>query len=227
MNLLIHLFFGGGNLNERQKRSQYHGNNKKHDRILNLLIAIVSILIVIKLVHFFTENDEVKEKENENQFVEHDEQNSEQKNSLQHHDEDGEKATDELIHNENEHEQAKENITVTKVEHDEFVEEIIINNNWEAVPTKQTGTHVSTFEEGHIDYEEKLEAIRQAVQLDKNDIIYWSVRNNGTPNSAISIISSKNQKENYRVSIEWVHNEGWKPVKVEKLKKLEGLVKNH
>ncbi|RKJ56469.1 DUF1510 family protein, partial [Butyricicoccus sp. 1XD8-22] len=48
------------------------------------------------------------------------------------------------------------------------------------------------------------------------------VKNNGSSDSAISVISSKDQAEKYRVTIQWIANQGWKPVKVEKLKQIDG-----
>lgn len=209
-------------MDERKKRSQYHSElnkekRKKQDRLLNILIAVVSVLIVIKLFFIINDNDHTAQNKKETK-----EENAEE--MLQQKTEEKLEETDAEKNTNLNDDGSQEKEVVTKVENDEYVEEIIENPNWEVTPTKQTGPHVSTFEEGHIDYEEKLQAISSAVQLAEDNIIYWSVRNNGS-DSAISIISSKDQNEKYRVTIQWIENEGWKPVKVEKLKKLEGLVK--
>lgn len=210
-------------LANRRSRSQYRvemeeNKRKKQDRILNILIAIVSILIVIKFIFILTENNETVEKKLDNQKEEQ---------ALDDKPTEKEQDKNEQIGKETESEEnpvEQEDVNITKVENDEFVEEVIEDPNWTVIPTNQTGTHVSSFEKGNIDYEEKLQAIRSAVQLEEDNIIYWSVRNNGSPDTAISIISSKDKSEKYRVSIQWIENEGWKPVKVEKLKKLEGLI---
>lgn len=226
-------------MTSRKSRTQYHKEKiekkkKKLDRLLNILIAIVSILIVIKLFFVFTDNDETAQDKNEAKVEEKSGQEQRNKEEdIQNNDEEKKSNEDENSQETNESDKEKEvnneeqlqsEEVVTKVENDEFVEEIIENPNWQPFPTQQSGTHVSAYEKGNIDYEEKLQAIRQAVQLEENDIIYWSVRNNGSPDTAISIISSKDKSKKYRVSIQWIENEGWKPVKVEKLKKLEGLI---
>ena len=105
---------------------------------------------------------------------------------------------------------------------DPIVAEVQTNPNWEAYPTQQTGEHVSTFKKGHIDYEEKLKAIFSVTDLQQDNSIILSVRNNGTAQSAIGVVTSKDKEKKYRVSIEWIDGQGWKPVKLEVLNSLEG-----
>ncbi len=78
------------------------------------------------------------------------------------------------------------------------------------------------FAEGHIDYEEKLSTIFSVTSLSEENSIIWKITNNGSADTAIAVVSSKDKEQKYRVSIEWVPNEGWKPVKLEKLNTLEG-----
>ena len=48
---------------------------------------------------------------------------------------------------------------------------------------------------------------------------YMSVRKiTGMRNHAIAVVSSMDKTQKYRVSIEWIDEQGWKPVKVEVLK---------
>ncbi len=53
-------------------------------------------------------------------------------------------------------------------------------------------------------------------------MIIWRMQNNGGPNSSIATVSTNDKSQMYRVSMEWVDNEGWKPVKLEQLNTLEG-----
>lgn len=105
---------------------------------------------------------------------------------------------------------------------DPAVKEVITNPNWPAYPTAQTGEHVSTYEKGHIDYEEKLKAIFSVIDLQQENSIVLRVNNNGSAENAIAVVTSMDKEQKYRVSIEWVDNEGRKPIQVEVLSTLEG-----
>lgn len=215
-----------GTRTENKRRGQRSQKRSKMDRLLNTLIAIVSILIILNLVTILNDKDDEKEetkevaqeksndniKKNNEDTNSTDEAQSEQgsKNVVS-----AEESTDEL-------DEESDTLPITEASSDPLVDEVIINPNWEVTKTNQTGEHVSTYQKGHIDYEEKIETFRNAVQLDENNIIIWSVKNNGSANSSIAVISNNDKTENYRISIEWIENEGWKPVKVEKLKTVNG-----
>ncbi len=105
---------------------------------------------------------------------------------------------------------------------DPLVAEVWTSDAWQAYPTAQTGEHQSTFAQGHIDYEEKLQSIFSVVPIEQQESIIWSVKNNGNAKSAIAVISSNDKTQKYRVAIEWIEQQGWKPVQVEVLNTLEG-----
>ncbi|MER1986062.1 MAG: YrrS family protein [Solibacillus sp.] len=112
--------------------------------------------------------------------------------------------------------------TIVTVTDDPVVEEIQTNEAWSVHPTEQTGPHTSTFQKGHIDYEEKLAAIFSVTDLVQEESFVKSVKNNGSASSAIAVVTSKDGSKMYRVSIEWIGETGWKPVKLEVLKTLAG-----
>jgi len=221
--------FDSMNRSRLSKREQKKKRPKKSDKLLNVLIAIVSILIVANLVFLFTKDDE-KEVASENKTQA--EKYLQGKNQSQ--------KNEEVVSEEGEEEQSSDNTVVpaknedqteekeqsvklptkltTNKSSDPQVKQEVVDPSWQPTPTKQTGEHVSVYKEGHVDYEEKLVTFRNAVNLEENNVIYWSVRNNGSSNSSIAVISSKDESQKYRVSIEWIENEGWKPVKVEELK---------
>ncbi|MDM5334601.1 YrrS family protein [Ureibacillus composti] len=221
--------FDSMNRSRLSKREQKKKRPKKSDKLLNVLIAIVSILIVANLVFLFTKDDE-KEVASENKTQA--EKYLQGKNQSQ--------KNEEVVSEEGEEEQSSDNTVVpaknedqteekeqsvklptkltTNKSSDPQVKQEVVDPSWQPTPTKQTGEHVSVYKEGHVDYEEKLVTFRNAVNLEENNVIYWSVRNNGSSNSSIAVISSKDESQKYRISIEWIENEGWKPVKVEELK---------
>jgi type IV secretory pathway VirB10-like protein len=113
--------------------------------------------------------------------------------------------------------------TITREEsNDPIVEETVINTSWEPVGTAQKGDHVSVYDKNSVDWKEKVAAISYATGLKEDNMYIMRLQNGGGPQKSIGVIQSKNQKEKYRVHLEWVDGEGWKPVKMDILKTLEG-----
>ncbi len=232
---------------ESKRRENRSVKRKKLDRLLNVLIAVVAVLIVINLYFIFSNKEDVAQNQGETTSESNQSPNppqssqpavstgeDEQKEPQQEESDnnDIEQSGDFNSEQNGQSQSTNEESNVTSDNHssaitvnsssDPLVLEEIIDPNWQVTPTNQTGEHVSTYETGHIDYEEKLVTIRNAVNLTEGNVIYWSVKNNGSSDSAISVISSNDQTEKYRVTIQWIANQGWKPVKVEKLKQIDG-----
>lgn len=105
---------------------------------------------------------------------------------------------------------------------DPIVEETVINTSWEPVGTKQKGDHVSVYQKDSVDWNEKVNAVSYATGLDANNMYVMMIKNGGGPQKSIATVQSKDESEKYRVHMEWVDGEGWKPVKMDVLKTLEG-----
>lgn len=113
--------------------------------------------------------------------------------------------------------------TITREESkDPVVDETVINTSWEPVGTEQSGDHVSVYQKGHVDWNEKIAAISYATGLPEDDMFIMRVENGGGPQKSIGTVQSKDKSEKYRVHLEWVDGEGWKPVKMDVLKTLKG-----
>ena len=209
----------------RQQYAEQKAKESKFDKVnnyLNYLIAVVAILIVVTLwVLISGDNKTDKDVAQTSEQLE-----STDKTIDATKDEQSTEATeDEPIDDSQTTDDSTDDITIeneVSTSTDPNVSEVQTNPNWEAYPTQQTGEHVSTFEKGHIDYEEKLKAIFSVTDLQQENSIILSVRNNGTAQSAIGVVTSKNKEKKYRVSIEWIDGQGWKPVKLEVLNSLEG-----
>ena len=212
------------------KRSGLRSKKNKVDKILNILIAIVSILIVLNVVTIFSDKDNEKEqakelvgKQNVNKNAEMEDTKNTETNSGKNvasaqeidSDESGTQAGTDS-------DATTDSKVIVQESNDPTVAEVIVNPEWKVTPTKQKGEHVSAYEKGHPDYEEKLATFRQAVGLEENNIIYWSVKNGGNADSSVAVVSTGDKTENYRIHIQWLQNEGWKPVKVEKLNQSVG-----
>jgi hypothetical protein len=113
--------------------------------------------------------------------------------------------------------------TVTSTPSDDpLVSERVVNTAWKPVGTAQTGQHTSIYSEGHVDWAEKLNAIAYTTGLSADNMIVWRIQNGGDPQKSIGVVSSNNKEEKYRVYLQWVDGEGWKPEKMETLKTLDG-----
>lgn len=113
--------------------------------------------------------------------------------------------------------------TITREEsNDPIVEETVINTSWEPVGTTQTGEHVSVYQKGTPDWNEKIKAISYATGLSEDNMHIMMVKNGGGPQKSIGVVQSKDESQKYRVHMEWVDGKGWAPVKMDVLKTLEG-----
>ncbi|GGJ83769.1 hypothetical protein GCM10007063_02750 [Lentibacillus kapialis] len=90
--------------------------------------------------------------------------------------------------------------------------------DWEPVGTKQSEPHSIDYNEGSQDREEMQKAVAKATGLNEDHFTMWWIERNGD-GKVVNTVSDSDETETYRVYNKWVLNEGWQPVKVEKLKK--------
>lgn len=102
----------------------------------------------------------------------------------------------------------------------ENIKRTIENPKWKPVGTSQSGEHTSVFETDSVDWAEMKQAISYATGVSQDDLTIWFLGNNGF-NKAVGTISSKSSQEKYRVYMEWINEEGWKPTKVEELYQID------
>ena len=93
-----------------------------------------------------------------------------------------------------------------------------ISESWKPIGTEQTGVHTTSYEKGSTDWNEMTKAIAYGAGIDEASIHLWWLNNGGTPNTAVGTVSAGDNPQSFRVYIEWVDGEGWKPTKVEELK---------
>ncbi|WP_281658269.1 YrrS family protein [Halobacillus sp. Cin3] len=98
--------------------------------------------------------------------------------------------------------------------------ESVVTKDWPVIPTEMdtNGSHSISYNKGTQDYRELQEAVRSAVNLSEGNIIYWWIGNDGGPQRAVATVSDKSETGYLRVHVQWVDNEGYKPVKLEVLK---------
>lgn len=216
-------------MSERKTRSSRHlqpSRNKKLDKLLNVLIGIVVILIIITATFVFkwqddagkAEKDEpIQEQKNDKKDVK-EEPSKEQQNK----DESAQEEKPAKEEPTEESQTSEQDTTTETISDNPIVDKIITNKNWEPTPTTQTGQHVSSYDDKSVDWAEKVATVTAVTGIEKDNMIIWRMGNNGSANSAIATVSTKDKTKMYRVSMEWVDNEGWTPVKLEQLNTLNG-----
>lgn len=110
---------------------------------------------------------------------------------------------------------------------DPNVKETIINYSWKPIGTEQVEPHVAVYEKESTDWKEMVDAFEYATALTEQDWILWRIENDGSPQKAKGVVSTKDKKYVYRIFIEWVENEGWKPTKLEQLVEVPAEYSNH
>lgn len=215
--------------NSRESRFGKREKRKKTNIILNSLIAFVIVLIIVVSAKIFLggNNDQAvpadeqtasESKQNESSQEDQDNDIEQDKSKdIEKADKESDKEEKEAEENEaeDESEEDKEQV-VTEGGSGPDVEKTIENPAWKPVGTSQSGEHTAVYDQNHVDWQEMLSAISYATGIEQGNMTVWFLGNNG-PNSSVGTISTKDQSEKYRVYIDWVDGEGWKPSKVEVL----------
>ncbi|SFL65121.1 YrrS family protein [Salibacterium qingdaonense] len=88
---------------------------------------------------------------------------------------------------------------------------------WEPIGTEQSGSFRHDFDTSSQNWAEMEAALRYAAGLSSGEAETWRIENGGGSNRAVGYISTyENRQTPYKVTIEFVEDEGWKPVNVER-----------
>ncbi|WP_419959079.1 YrrS family protein [Psychrobacillus sp. BM2] len=220
-------------------RLDQRNHKRKKNNILNILIGIVILLIIIVTVSIVTGDDE-KETANtsktESSLQEENEENESVKQEEEVESEDevetSTESTNSTSSNENTTTEKEENVSTdineteagtvtTESSADANVESVIVDSGWQPIGTEQSGDHVSSYDSESVDWDEKVKALAYAANLDTSNMYVKYIGNGGSPQKSIGTVTSKDGSEIYRISLEWIDGEGWKPTKKEKLNTLK------
>ncbi|MFB4164830.1 DUF1510 family protein [Alteribacillus sp. JSM 102045] len=208
---------------------------KRMNRILNASIVAVGALIIFFAVQLFFSGDDqaVEEEETEDVAQETDTEPVEEESSPDDTPEtdtnDSEESDDNRDTQDNEEteetQQDREEEESAEEENEQDGPQIPEgdgeNGEWEPIGTEQSGSFSHNFSENSQNWEEMQMALRYATGLDEadeDDIIYWRIENGGDSHTVVGVVSDKDNKNNpYQVTMEFVENEGWKPLEVEVL----------
>ncbi|KAA0784538.1 YrrS family protein [Bacillus sp. BPN334] len=91
------------------------------------------------------------------------------------------------------------------------------NSSWKPIGTEQGAKPEMKFKEGTVDWSEMKKAISYAIDVPESQLIFDFIGNNGN-NKAYGNVRDKQSNKKYKVNIDWVENQGWKPESVQVVK---------
>ncbi|WP_181315315.1 YrrS family protein [Salsuginibacillus halophilus] len=221
-------------MSEYQDDSRYDmRKQRKMNRLMNAAIAVVAALILFFAAQLFifngedqvTEEDDSEETE-ELEESEDDETEEEASEEADEEDSSGpEEAPDETNRDEDEDridEETDEDQSEIRDEDEDEVEqeeeetERPEDGEYEPIGTAQTGSFQHDFNRDSVNWAEMEEALSYATGLSQEEMVIWHLGNGGAPDRAEGYVSlAENEDRPYRVLMEFVEGEGWKPIEVE------------
>ncbi|MDS9996425.1 DUF1510 domain-containing protein [Bacillus atrophaeus] len=230
--------------NHKQSRFENRDKRRKANLVLNILIAVVSILIVVVAINLFinspSTNDVAKDTETSQTKKspasgktekKSDEDIKDSKKDTSDSDKDSDSKQDDSSKSDDSDSKKDSDTDTDQTTDDPFkdatvteggssgnVEKTIVNKDWKAVGTEQSGEHTATYDSSSQDWSEMLKAISYATGVSKDQMTVLWLGNNGSPQDAKGKILDKTSGAKYQVTITWEDKKGWKPTKVEKLK---------
>ncbi|MEI2665551.1 YrrS family protein [Rossellomorea sp. LJF3] len=221
-------------------------SKKNTNKLLNIMIAIVLLLIVVvggtivfggggdeKATTDAPKNSETKDpdnsdkakKEKDNSVSMDEKDDSKDKAGDEKKDEDKKKEDEQKKDESSDEEQDSvaldgEDQSKMKVEesNEPNVVKTMVHPDWKPIGTEQTGEHVSVYEEGTVDWQEKIKATSYATGIPADNMTVWWMEGNGGPQKSMATVTAKDTKTPYRVYLQWVDGKGWQPTKVQELK---------
>jgi len=210
--------------NDDASRARKLAKRRKTNIILNSLITVVLLLIVFVTVKIFFGDGQSEAEQGDpivvdKQLAEEDTDVGSGSNDVEEVEEDEENTTEAELESESDNKDPEEESepSVTEGGDSPDVKQTIVKPDWKPVGTTQTGEHQAVYDQSSVDWQEMLKAISYATGIDAGNMTVWYLGNNGGPQSAAGTVSEKGASTKYRVAIEWVEGEGWKPTKVEEL----------
>lgn len=215
-------------------------SKKNSNKILNIMIAVVLLLIVVvgativmgdgdekassNVADTETKGSSNKDAEKDDKSVSLDEdKKSEEKDNEDKKEEqkksDEEKQKDKASDEEDTVALEGEDQSELKVEESDEpnVKKTMVHPDWKPVGTEQTGEHVSVYDEGTVDWQEKIKATSYATGIPEDNMTVWWMEGNGGPQKSMATVTAKDTKTPYRVYLQWVDGKGWQPTKVQEL----------
>ena len=215
---------GGSRFQQKQQKRRQNG-------VLNIAIAIVLVAVAILAYQLFvpdtkeqasSSDKKVAQQTTKENKSEKAKGKEETKKNEQEKTEAKKKEEEEKLKAEEEQkkaeEEAKANEKVSAEKTVSKAKEAYTKPSWKAVGTEQGSSPAMTFKQGSSDWNEMQSAIAAGVEIPKEQLVFHFVGRDKTGKSkAYGDVQDKQSGKRYYVNIDWVDNEGWKPVLVQTL----------
>ncbi|MCM3769853.1 DUF1510 family protein [Priestia aryabhattai] len=218
------------------RSSRHENKEKKVNRLYNLLIAVVAVLIVFVGGTMILGNKDKSDNQAETNQTnpqtndqktdktakkEDDSSKDDQATDDQSSEEDQSSEDDQSTSEDDQATDEESNDSDSQAEVEKNPEpgvaERKVDPSWDSVGTSQDAP-AATYKKGSTDWNEMLKAVGEGSGISPSNMTVWRLGNNGGVGKAVATISPKgNSSTKYRVQIEWVDGEGWKPAVVDKL----------
>lgn len=195
----------------RSRRFQKRRNNKRKLLFFSIL-ALFFFIVLISLITLGNKEEQNEAKENENEIIENNEQTDDISNS-------SDSSETDVEQNELGGLDAINDLGDVVVEQVEPTGENVIEafvGNWPPSGTIQEGPHTTDYSDGSQDRIEIRRAVSYVTGIPENDMIEWRVENGGEQ-KVIATVSNRDESEYYRVYLDWLDGEGWKPTLSERI----------
>lgn len=212
---------------ETSSRSSSRAKRKKTNFILNGLIVIVLLLIAfVAYSIFYSGNDNASTKKSEpktetKKSLHKDKSDKLDQGAVSNGGEGSDTSDDNSQMDDSSAGNTGESQAVSTQDDSSQITQTVENPDWKPAGTTQSGEHTANYDANSPDWQEMLNAISSAIGLEKSNMTVWFLgRDKSSSNGSVGTVSSKDKQEKYRVYIQWVDNQGWKPTKVEELSEI-------
>ncbi|PGD79574.1 FMN-dependent NADH-azoreductase [Bacillus wiedmannii] len=204
-------------------RFQEKQQNLRQKAIFNIAFTLILVTVGIVTFQLFTPSDASKKAiAQEKKATKIEEKKSEDKEATKIEEKKSEdkeaeqlegklKAEKSVKTNENENENKEGEKTVSQEKGSQT------NSSWKPIGTEQGAKPEMKFKEGTVDWSEMKKAISYAIDVPESQLIFDFIGNNGN-NKAYGNVRDKQSNKKYKVNIDWVENQGWKPESVQVVK---------
>ncbi|PDY31153.1 MULTISPECIES: YrrS family protein [Bacillus cereus group] len=189
-------------------RFQEKQQNRRQKAIFNIAFTLVLVTVGIVTYQLFTpSNTSTKAIAQEKKVTKIEEKKTEDKEAAQL--EGKQKVEKSVKTNGNENKEEEKTVSQEK--------DPQTNPSWKPIGTEQGAKPEMKFKEGTVDWSEMKKAISYAVDVPESQLIFDFIGNNGN-NKAYGNVRDKQSNKKYKVNIDWVENQGWKPASVQVVK---------
>ncbi|MBB5173167.1 YrrS family protein [Texcoconibacillus texcoconensis] len=197
---------------------------KKISNILNIAIIVVVIAILFLGYQLFfggpSDQASIDDPEEETELIDEEESSDDERGDVSEEESETGGINDDQNGVEEEINGSEEEAVESEDEDETSPDSDHSEGEWEPIGTEQEvdDEFRASYDMDSLNWAEMVEAIVYATGLDEDEMTIWHLGNGGDPQSAKGIVGrSENANTPYEVRLEWVTNEGWMPVSIEKL----------